>query len=226
LKKIKAIVTLIFLATALVATAVSTQAYPPFVAKARKFGAKDCLFCHLQPEGGEGWNARGQWLIKERQRRGAEEVNPEWLSEYKEGAEPSKPPAKASVSSEGQELINAEHEWMTAVAKHDEAALRRIVADDFTMTSAFSTGELENKDSFIKNATQGVKGMSFEYHDTQVHMYEDTGIVKTRVKISYTYNGQDRSGDYMVTDVWVKRDGRWQVATRHSSLPVKPPSKG
>jgi ketosteroid isomerase-like protein len=56
-------------------------------------------------------------------------------------------------------------------------------------------------------------------------MYGDTGIVKTRVKITYTFNGQDRSGDYMVTDVWIKRDGRWQVATRHSSLPAKPTPK-
>jgi ketosteroid isomerase-like protein len=226
LKKIKTLIVLAFVTAIVSAMAVRTQAYPPFVAKARKFGAKDCLFCHLQPEGGEGWNARGQWLIKERQRRSAEEVDPEWLAEYKEGSEPPKSPAKASASSEGQELINAEQEWMTAVAKHDEAALRRIVADDFTMTSAFSTGELENKDSFLKNATQGVTGMSFEYHDTQVHMYGDTGVVKTRVKITYTFNGQDRSGDYMVTDVWVNRDGRWQVVTRHSSLPVKPPSKG
>jgi len=121
--------------------------------------------------------------------------------------------------------MTAERDWMNAVAKHDEAALRRIIADDFTMTSAFSTGELENKDSFVKNATQGVNGMSFEYHDTQVHMYGDTGIVKTRVKISYTFNGQDRSGDYMVTDVWVKRDGHWQVVTRHSSLPAKQAAK-
>jgi ketosteroid isomerase-like protein len=181
------------------------------------------LFCHTLPEGGEGWNARGQWLIKERQRRGAEEVDPGWLADYKENAsEASKTPAAAPTSPAAQELMAAEQDWMNAVAKHDEAALRRIVADDFTLTSAFSTGELENKDSFLKNATQGVSGMSFEYHDTQVHTYGDTGVVKTRVKISYTFNGQDRTGDYMVTDVWVKRDGHWQVVTRHSSLPAKP----
>jgi len=204
--------------------AAETRAYPPFLAKSRKFGAKDCLFCHLQPEGGEGWNARGQWLIKERQRRGAEQVDPEWLAEYKESASVSPGAAAAGpVSSGDQELIKAEQDWMTAVAKHDEAALRRIVADEFTLTSAFSTGELETKDGFLKNAIQGVSGMSFEYHDTQVRTFGDTAVVKTRVKISYSFNGQDRSGDYMVTDVWVKRDGRWQVVTRHSSVPAKPP---
>ncbi len=63
----------------------STEAYPPFLRKAQKFGAKDCLFCHKEPEGGEGWNERGQWLIAEKDRRKADAVDPEWLSEYKGG---------------------------------------------------------------------------------------------------------------------------------------------
>ena len=63
----------------------STAAYPPFLRKAQKFGAKDCLFCHKEPEGGEGWNERGQWLIAEKERRKAEAVDPEWLADYKGG---------------------------------------------------------------------------------------------------------------------------------------------
>jgi hypothetical protein len=63
----------------------STQAYPPFLRKAQKFGAKDCLFCHKQPEGGEGWNERGQWLIAEKEKRKADAIDVEWLADYKEG---------------------------------------------------------------------------------------------------------------------------------------------
>ncbi len=63
----------------------STQAYPPFLRKAQKFGAKDCLFCHKEPEGGEGWNERGQWLIAEKEKRKADAVDVEWLADYKEG---------------------------------------------------------------------------------------------------------------------------------------------
>jgi len=64
----------------------STKAYPPFLRKAQKFGAKNCLFCHKEPQGGEGWNERGQWLIAEKERRKADAVDPEWLADYKEGA--------------------------------------------------------------------------------------------------------------------------------------------
>lgn len=70
-----------------IGTAFTAKAYPPFVKKATKFGAKDCLFCHQKPEGGEGWNKRGQWLMAEKDKRKADAIDVEWLSDYKEGSE-------------------------------------------------------------------------------------------------------------------------------------------
>lgn len=65
-------------------SAMTTRAYPPFLKKAAKFGAKDCLYCHKQPEGGEGWNDRGNWLIAEKDKRKADVIDVEWLADYKE----------------------------------------------------------------------------------------------------------------------------------------------
>jgi hypothetical protein len=59
-------------------------AYGEFVEKARPFGARDCLFCHSMPRGMTGWNKRGQWLISEKTRRGAERVDVAWLSAYQD----------------------------------------------------------------------------------------------------------------------------------------------
>lgn len=83
MKSIKVVVALFFLASTVVALAGQTFGYPPFLAKARKFGAKDCTFCHVDPEGGPPWNDRGKWLIKEKERRAAETVDVEWLADYK-----------------------------------------------------------------------------------------------------------------------------------------------
>lgn len=82
-------------------TAMRTNAYPPFVRKAEKFGAKDCLFCHKEPNGGEGWNDRGNWLIAEKERRKADSIDMEWLAEYKEGGD--KPAADKADKKEGEE---------------------------------------------------------------------------------------------------------------------------
>lgn len=64
-----------------------TEAYPPFVKKAEKYGAKNCLFCHKQPSGGEGWNKRGDWLIAEKDKRKADAIDVTWLDDYKEEGE-------------------------------------------------------------------------------------------------------------------------------------------
>ena len=64
-------------------SALRTEAYPPFVRKAEKFGAKDCLFCHTQAGGGEGWNERGSWMIAEKDKRKADSIDVEWLADYK-----------------------------------------------------------------------------------------------------------------------------------------------
>ncbi len=73
------------------------EAYPPFLRQAAKYGAKNCLFCHKEPQGGEGWNKRGEWLIAEKDKRKAEKIDVTWLDEYKEegaGAEGEKKPEK------------------------------------------------------------------------------------------------------------------------------------
>ena len=83
MKKIKGFAIVIFIVGIICAMAVQSIAYPPFVAKAKKFGAKDCRFCHVNLEGGEPHNARGLWLIKEKEKRSADAVDPEWLVDYK-----------------------------------------------------------------------------------------------------------------------------------------------
>lgn len=67
-----------------IGSAFTAKAYPPFLRKAQKFGAKDCLFCHEKAEGGEGWNQRGKWLMTEKDKRKADAIDVEWLTDYKE----------------------------------------------------------------------------------------------------------------------------------------------
>jgi hypothetical protein len=88
--KVKVIISLLFIAAVIVALAVQSVAYPPFLEQTRKFGAKDCRFCHVKLAGGEPFNARGQWLVKEKERRKADAVDPEWLVDYKSKSAPKK----------------------------------------------------------------------------------------------------------------------------------------
>ena len=57
-------------------------ANPELLPPALELGAKDCLFCHAEPAGGKNWNARGHWLLEQKQQRGAPKVSVAWLREY------------------------------------------------------------------------------------------------------------------------------------------------
>jgi hypothetical protein len=83
LKKARFLIIILFIAGIVPLFTGSSMAYPPFVAKAKKFGAKDCKFCHVKAEGGPPFNARGKWLISEKTKRNADAVDPEWLADYK-----------------------------------------------------------------------------------------------------------------------------------------------
>jgi uncharacterized protein (TIGR02246 family) len=245
-----------FVAAMIGAVETDTVAYPPFLFKAKKFGATDCTFCHVNPEGGPPWNERGKWLIQEKERRKADQVDVEWLAEYKAqdnklASVPLTPQAplvvrgtieggrqaSASIDLGGHEtdtfvypestFVTLEQAWMKAVADRDEEALKRLMSPDFTLTSAYSAGDLISRDQFLKTI-QSVKQNEFSFYNVtvRVNIYGDVAILKAKVKDNYTMNGEDRSGDYLITDVWVKHDGQWQVVTRHSSLPMKPQPKG
>ncbi|MFZ4984770.1 MAG: hypothetical protein ACOYLF_04840 [Blastocatellia bacterium] len=86
MKSFKLLLAVLMLA-GMLGSSLVTEAYPPFVKKAEKYGAKNCLFCHKQPSGGEGWNKRGDWLIAEKEKRKADAIDMSWLEEYKEEGE-------------------------------------------------------------------------------------------------------------------------------------------
>ena len=90
MKGTKLFIAFIILAIVIIALPRRSFAYPPFVAKAKKFGAKDCTFCHVNEEGGEPYNERGVWLRDEKERRKADVVDVEWLVDYKPKGENDK----------------------------------------------------------------------------------------------------------------------------------------
>lgn len=109
-KIIKASLTIALTAGVLL-SAIQTQAYPPFLRQATKFGAKDCTFCHTKPEGGEGWNKRGEWLIAEKDKRKADKVEIEWLSAF--GDKTADGSAVAAQESDKWAELESFHEIMS-----------------------------------------------------------------------------------------------------------------
>lgn len=51
-----------------------------------------------------------------------------------------------------------------------------------------------------------------------VHVYGDAAVVTGKASLrNAKYKGKDISGDYLFTDTWVRKGGRWQVVASHDS---------
>jgi hypothetical protein len=121
-----------------------------------------------------------------------------------------------------QTFTELENRWMSAWKDKNEKVAGEIMADDFTLTSAFLMGKTMNKREWLQLAMSGYDCQSFSFDSVKVRMYNKTAVVDSWYHQQATLNGSDRSGNFVITDVWVKQNNsKWQVVSRHSSL-VKP----
>jgi len=105
---------------------------------------------------------------------------------------------------------------MTAWKNKDVATVRKILSDDFTLTSSLSSGGLVNKEDWIdKLAIYDCR--EFRFDKIEVRVYNNTAVVNSWFHQDASANGKDWSGDFLITDVWIMKGTYWQVVARHAS---------
>ncbi|MBK5260280.1 MAG: nuclear transport factor 2 family protein [Thermoanaerobaculia bacterium] len=110
------------------------------------------------------------------------------------------------------EVMYLEHEWNDADMKGDVAWFEKNFASDVTNISS-RTGKLTYKSEELADFKARKGAMSSAVlHDLDVRTEGDTTIV-TGINHVQGRDGEGKAYDRRVafTDVWVKRDGRWQV---------------
>jgi hypothetical protein len=125
-------------------------------------------------------------------------------------------PKSESVQHAEQELITLENGWNDAMVKHDWAFLDQIIADDYTgtdsagikSTKAQEIASLKSGDSVVTSAVAD---------DFMVRVYGDVAVVTFRHTSKGEEKGKDTSGQFRITDTWVKSARRWQCVAGHSS---------
>ena len=116
-----------------------------------------------------------------------------------------------------EKFFELETEWMTAWKNKDEATVRRLIADDFTLTSTLSTGELVNKETWIDKALHQYDCKEFKIDKLNSRVYGKTAVLNIWFQQIATANGKDWSGNFLITDIWVLNGKQWQVVSRHAS---------
>jgi ketosteroid isomerase-like protein len=116
------------------------------------------------------------------------------------------------------ELARLEQEWMSAMQARDMDRLEELVADGFRFTAIHLHPDPMTREQWMGAAREGYTIVSFAYESLEVDVFGDTGVIHARYSQVANYESTNLSNVFRLTDVWARRDGRWQVVARHSSI--------
>jgi ketosteroid isomerase-like protein len=122
-------------------------------------------------------------------------------------------------SSQGtiRQIVELERQSKDAAIRRDAAFSERILADDYVAISPL--GQVTTKGQSVaarKNAQLHYDSM--EISEMVVRVYGNTAIVTARADVKGKDLGEDFSGPYRFTRVWVRRNGQWQTVSYQATV--------
>ena len=113
------------------------------------------------------------------------------------------------------ELVELSHDLARAVAEHDVGALERMLASEFTLQGA--AGRLD-REEFLAAAAGPYEIDEFAYEQIDPEIYGNTAVLVSRYSQVARFEGRNLTYRMHVTDIWTRRDARWQVVRRHATI--------
>jgi len=139
------------------------------------------------------------------------------MDESKDNVESEETPAQIE-----KRILDLERRLMEALKLRDSVTLKRFLADDFILAGLNLSGTQSDKTRYIEWALKNLELKSYNLEKTTVRVYPSTAIVTFNYKRQAIVAGSPADGDFIVTNVWVKRGKLWQAASHHISLLPKP----
>ncbi len=128
-----------------------------------------------------------------------------------------------------EEILRQEEQLADAKRRVDVEAFNRIYADELLMTGVLGEPTC-TKAAIMDEAKRGVaerekaaaSGQAFETscdnEDMTVTTHGDTAIARYRFVVKLTGPNVTVHRQYRTTNVWIKRDGRWQIIAAHTAF--------
>src|SRR4029077_2316878 len=127
-----------------------------------------------------------------------------------QGAAVSSPPLERDQRMTAEEeLLKVENGFTEAIVKNDPEAIGRLVADDWIIIDP--DGGIVERTRFFEVIKSGALAHDMmESEDLRVRVYGDSAVVTAVTRTKGKFMGQEFSTQERATDVFVKRDRRWQ----------------
>ena len=116
-----------------------------------------------------------------------------------------------------REVIDMERQAKDASLRRDPEFPQKALAEDYVAISPL--GQVTTKQEAISARKSGqLRYETIDVSDMVVRLYGDTAIVTARADVKGHQLGEDFSGPYRYTRVWVRRSGRWQAVSYQATV--------
>jgi len=116
-----------------------------------------------------------------------------------------------------REVVDMERQAKEASLRRDPEFPQKALADDYVAISPL--GQVTTKQEAISARKSGqLRYETIDVSDMVVRLYGDTAIVTARADVKGHQLGEDFSGPYRYTRVWVRRSGRWQAVSYQATV--------
>jgi len=126
-----------------------------------------------------------------------------------------------------KEVVRLEEDLTRTEMRLDVPALDRVYAEDIMVTAPI--GICVDKDSVMTEVRQAAANAvigRYDKNDLKVRSYGDTAVSSYRMTAWATFEGKEIKRELCITNVWMKRNGDWQIVARHTAgLPNDTPPK-
>ena len=108
-----------------------------------------------------------------------------------------------------EEILKLERDFGQAIIKNDPDAIGHFLADDWIIIDP--DGGIIDKSSFLAVIRSGaLSHQAMDSEDVRVRIYGDAASVTALTVTKGKYMGQEFTSQERATDMFVKKDGRWQ----------------
>lgn len=122
-----------------------------------------------------------------------------------------------------EEIIGLENEFAAAIKNQDVEQTKKLQADNYFLAIGVQGMPLQiiSREKWLLGLKDYVTE-SFSIDDIKVNVYGNTAVALLMYSQKATVRGQDRSAQFILTDIWIKEEKGWVITERHSSRPETP----
>jgi hypothetical protein len=116
-----------------------------------------------------------------------------------------------------REIIDMERQAREASLHRDPDFSQRTLAEDYVAITPL--GQVTTKQDTVSARKSGqLRYDAINVSDMVVRIYGDTAVVTARADVKGHQLGEDFSGPYRYTRVWVRRTGHWQAVSYQATV--------